>query len=118
MATIYESIGGEAALTAVVDDFYARVLADPELQGFFGSVDLNRLKGRQIEFFGAALGGPMTYSGAPMDTAHSGLGISSAHFAAVAGHLSAALSDAGVPAETVTTILGAISPLADQIITA
>jgi hemoglobin len=32
--SIYEAIGGEPALVAVVDDFYVRVLADPELSGF------------------------------------------------------------------------------------
>ena len=29
--TIYEAIGGDTALVAVVDDFYGRVLADPDL---------------------------------------------------------------------------------------
>ena len=29
--SIYESIGGEPALVAVVDDFYVRVLDDPQL---------------------------------------------------------------------------------------
>jgi hemoglobin len=31
--SIYEAIGGEPALVAVVDDFYDRVLADPPLAG-------------------------------------------------------------------------------------
>jgi hemoglobin len=51
---IYEIIGGEAALEPVVDDFYARVNADPELRGFFAGTNMARLKGRQVEFFAAA----------------------------------------------------------------
>lgn len=118
MSTIYESIGGEDALIAVVDDFYTRVLADPALQGFFTGVEMNKLKGRQVEFFGAALGGPMEYTGGAMDTVHAGMGITGEQFGKVAVHLSDALTAAGVPAETVTTIIGAIAPLSEQIVTA
>jgi hypothetical protein len=75
-ATIYETIGGEAALVAVVDDFYARVLADPQLTGFFAGVSMPRLKGKQVEFFAAALGGPQAYQGPSMRQVHTGRGIS------------------------------------------
>ena len=33
--SIYEAIGGRAALTAAVDNFYGRLLADPELGPLF-----------------------------------------------------------------------------------
>src|SRR6201998_3956249 len=64
--TIYEAIGGEPALVAVVDDFYVRVLADPQLARFFAGANMPRLKGRQVEFFAAALGGPDAYQGASL----------------------------------------------------
>src|SRR3984885_3445011 len=70
--TIYEAIGGDTALVVVVDDFYGRVLADPELAGFFAGTNMARLRGRQVEFFAAALGGPVPYSGASMRDAHRG----------------------------------------------
>ena len=38
--------------------FYGRVLADDELAGFFTGTNMARLKGKQVEFFAAALGGP------------------------------------------------------------
>ena len=56
--SVYELIGGEPALVAVVDDFYERVLGDPQLAPFFAGAHLPKLKGRQVEFFAAALGGP------------------------------------------------------------
>jgi hemoglobin len=114
--TIYELIGGESALTAVVDDFYTRVLADPQLSGFFAGVNMPKLKGRQVEFFAAALGGPDFYQGAGMREAHAGRGISQADFDRVAVHLTTALAAAGVPAETVAQIAGAVTPLADEIV--
>jgi hemoglobin len=116
--TIYEAIGGDTALVAVVDDFYRRVLADPELAGFFAGTNMTRLKGRQVEFFAAALGGPVPYSGASMRDAHRGRGIGQRHFDLVAGHLVAALTAAGVPDETVTEIVAAVAPLAGEIVAA
>src|SRR5215472_11350381 len=101
---IYESIGGEPALVAVVDDFYQRVLADPQLAGFFAGASMPRLKGRQVEFFAAAPGGPDAYQGASMQRAHAGRGISQADFDKAALHLTGALAAAGVPAETIAQI--------------
>jgi hemoglobin len=117
-ATIYERIGGHEALEVVVEDFYVRVLADHQLSGFFAGTSMNRLKGKQVEFFAAALGGPEPYTGAPMKQVHQGRGITMHHFSLVAGHLADALSAAGVPPATVTDILGAIAPLAPEIVSA
>ena len=114
-SSIYDAIGGEPALAAVVDDFYERVLDDPELAAFFAGANMNKLKGRQIEFFAAALGGPHAYTGAPMREVHRGRGIDQKHFDLVAGHLAAALGAAGVPEEIISQILGLIAPLAEDI---
>jgi hemoglobin len=114
--SIYESIGGEAALAAVVDDLYERILADEMLSAFFVGTNLNKLKGRQIEFFGQALGGPMVYQGGTMKDVHRGLGIERAHLDRVAEHLVASLAAAGVPEETIAEIAAVVMPLADDIV--
>jgi len=114
--TIYEAIGGQPALAEVVDDLYVRVLGDPRLSGFFAGTNLNRLKGRQVEFFAAALGGPEPYRGPSIREAHRGRGILQVHFDLVAGHLAAALSQAGVPGDTIEQIVAAIAPLAGEIV--
>jgi hemoglobin len=113
--TIYDGIGGHEALEIVVNDFYTRVLADDELAGFFSGTNMNRLKGKQVEFFAAALGGPEPYTGAPMKQVHQGRGITMHHFGLVAGHLKDSLATAGVPEATVSAILNAIAPLAADI---
>ncbi|HWX98618.1 MAG TPA: group 1 truncated hemoglobin [Mycobacterium sp.] len=113
--SIYDRIGGHEAIEVVVEGFYVRVLADDQLSGFFTGTNMNRLKGKQVEFFAAALGGPEPYSGAPMTQVHQGRGITMHHFSLVAGHLADALAAAGVPSGTVTEILGAIAPLAPEI---
>ena len=114
-STIYDRIGGHEGIEAVVEDFYVRVLADEKLSGFFTGTNMNRLKGKQAEFFAAALGGPEPYTGAPMKQVHQGRGITMHHFSLVAGHLADALAAAGVNSETVSEILGAIAPLAPEI---
>lgn len=114
--SVYDAIGGEPALVAVVDDFYERVVGDPGLAGFFAGTAMNKLKGKQVEFFAAALGGPHTYTGAPMRQVHQGRGIGQEHFDRVAGHLVAALVKAGVPDETISQIVGVIAPLAGDIV--
>ncbi|HET6499161.1 MAG TPA: group 1 truncated hemoglobin [Amycolatopsis sp.] len=116
MTSIYDQIGGQEALIVVVDDFYQRVLADPELAGFFTGTTMSRLKGKQVEFFAAALGGPQEYSGQSMKDAHRGRGIGQQHFDLVAKYLIEALLAAGVPQETVEKIIGAIAPLAPDIV--
>jgi len=113
--SIYNKIGGHEAIEAVVEDFYVRVLADDQLASFFTGTNMSRLKGKQVEFFAAALGGPEPYMGAPMKQVHQGRGITMHHFSLVAGHLGNALTAAGVPSQTVTEILMGIAPLAADI---
>jgi hemoglobin len=113
--TLYERIGGHDALEVVVEDFYCRVLDDDHLSGFFAGTNINRLKGKQVEFFAAALGGPKPYIGAPMKQVHQGRGITIHHFNLLAGHLMDSLTAAGVPEATIAEILRAISPLAADI---
>lgn len=116
MTSIYEQIGGQEALIAVVDDFYDRVLADPNLSRFFTGSNLSRLKGRQVEFFAAALGGPDHYRGLSMKEAHRGRGIDQAAFDRVAELLSDSLLDAGVAEQTVKEIMETIAPLSKEIV--
>lgn len=112
---IFDRIGGYEALEVVVADFYVRVLADDRLAGFFSGTNMNRLRGKQVEFFAAALGGPDPYTGAPMKQVHQGRGITMTHFGLVAGHLTEALTTAGVPPDVVEQIITAIAPLAGDI---
>lgn len=114
--TIFESIGGAAAVTAAVDDFYGRVTADPALYPMFAGTDMRRLKAHQRAFLAAALGGPQLYQGRDMAAAHAGLAITDAHFDAVVGHLAATLTALDVPEQTIATIAGTLAPLRAEIV--
>ena len=114
--SIYDSIGGAAAVHAAVDDFYDRVLADPSLAPFFDGTDLQRLKAHQRSFIAAAIGGPEIFAGRDMASAHAGLGITDAHFDAVVAHLVDTLTGLGVPQDIIGQIGGALTPLRASIV--
>ena len=41
---LYERLGGEPAIQAVVDGMYAKIFTDPELSDFFKKTDKNNQK--------------------------------------------------------------------------
>lgn len=114
--SLYERIGGEAAVNVAVDRFYERVLADPELKDFFSGVSMSRLKAHQFAFLSQALGGPKQYGGASMRDAHSRLAIEQRHFDGVAVHLVETLRELGVPDDIIGAIGAALTPPSEQIV--
>jgi hemoglobin len=114
--TLYQRVGGEAAIQAAVDRFYERVLADPALSHFFTETSMPRLKAHQFAFLSQALGGPKQYSGPLMRDAHSKLAIEQRHFDSVAIHLVETLRELGVPEDIIGKIAAALTPLSGQIV--
>jgi hemoglobin len=105
----YDAIGGGPAVSAVVNDFYVRVLGDPQLAPYFEGVDMVRLKRHQVLLVSQVLGGPDRYDGRPLGEAHAGLGIDHDDFTAVAGHLTASMKDAGVPEDIVMRAMATVA---------
>ena len=68
MASLYERIGGEGAVDAAVELFYAKILADAALAPAFTNVDMNKQKDHQKKFLTFAFGGPNKYSGRGMNS--------------------------------------------------
>ena len=114
--TLYERLGGAAALRAVVDRFYELVLLDPVLRPYFAGVDLGRLRRHQALFLGQVTGGPREYDGWTMAEAHSGRGIDDQAFDRVALHLAEALRDHGVGETDIREVAVAVAGLRDKIV--
>lgn len=114
--SIFDQIGGHAAVTAAVDDFYRRVIADPELTPYFDGVDMKRLKGHQRSFIAAAIGGPEPYLGRSMREAHAPFNIAPPHFDRVVEHLVETLTDLGVSGDIIGQIGAKLAPLKDEIV--
>lgn len=99
MPTLYEKLGGSAAVDAAVDKFYRRVLADDRIAHFFDGVDMDQQAAKQKSFLTMAFGGPNNYTALDMKTGHAHLverGLNDDHFNAVVENLGATLKDMGV----------------------
>ncbi len=105
MATLFERIGGDAAVDAAVERFYQIVLADERIKHFFADVDMARQATHQKLFFKYAFGGLPNFPGRAMKVAHERLvtemGLNDSHFDAVLDDLGRALSDLNVPPDLI-----------------
>ncbi|MBL0387586.1 group 1 truncated hemoglobin [Tumebacillus sp. ITR2] len=114
--SLYEKLGGQESISAVVDNFYDRVLADPTINEFFKHTDMEKQRRHQAAFISFALGGPHQYSGKSMEKAHAGMNLQEEHFNAVAKHLGDALADFNVPAADIDAVITHVATLKDSII--
>jgi truncated hemoglobin YjbI len=96
MTTLYERIGGEAAVDKAEDIFYEKVLADERINSFFENIDMFAQARKQKAFLTMVFGGPNDYTGEDMRNAHAGMGLNDEHFNAVVEDLAATLSELGV----------------------
>lgn len=106
--SLYEQLGGDAAVNAAVDIFYRKVLSDPHISGFFDTTDMDAQRSKQKAFLTMAFGGPNKYTGRDLRTAHEPLvkrGLSDSHFDAVAKHLQATLDELKVPADLTAQVM-------------
>jgi hemoglobin len=97
--SLYEQLGGEAAVNAAVDIFYGKVLRDDRINRFFDGVDMQRQASKQKAFLTMAFGGPNNYTGEDMRRGHAHLvaqGLNDSHFDAVVENLAATLKELGV----------------------
>ena len=78
--TLFDRIGGDA-LRRVLEDFYARVFADPMIGYMFAASNRHRLIQKEWELVARILGGETRYSGLPMREVHAGHAILGGHFA-------------------------------------
>ncbi len=96
MSTLFERIGGEAAVDKAVDIFYDKVLADERINHFFEGLDMVAQARKQKAFLTVAFGGPNNYSGRDMRVSHAHLGLDDSHFDAVVEDLASTLQELGV----------------------
>ncbi len=114
--TLYDRLGGGAAVRSVVDRFYELVLIDPQLRPYFAGIDLAKLRRHQALFISQVAGGPTAYDGRSMEEAHAGRGIDDLAFDRVASHLVEALQEHRVPAAEIEEVVAAVGGLHDVIV--
>ncbi|QGN48786.1 group I truncated hemoglobin [Micromonospora sp. WMMD558] len=112
----YERIGGAGSVKAAVDLFYDKVLADPELAGYFTDVDMPAQRRHMVLMLTVVLGGPNEYAGRGLAEAHQPLNIPSAHYALVGGHLTDTLTELGVPGDIIADVQAVLAQVKNQVV--
>ena len=105
--TLFEQLGGEAAVDVAVDVFYRKVLSDYRINRFFDGVDMDTQAAKQKAFLTMAFGGPNNYSGKDMRDAHARfvkMGLDDSHFDAVVENLAETLIELGVSQELIAQV--------------
>jgi hemoglobin len=122
---LFERLGGEKAVTAVVDDFVNRAAGDPKVNFTRKGTpmeweatprNVEHLKQMLTQFVCMATGGPQKYEGREMKSVHHGMMISHAEFDALAANLKATLDKFGVPAPEQGELLGIVGTTRSQIV--
>jgi hemoglobin len=113
--SLFERLGGQPAINAVVDEFAGRVLADTRVNAKFAKSDPGRLVANLKAFVTQATGGPKAYKGQSMKAAHTHMGVTEGEFGAVVEDLVGALDKFNVPAKEKGELLAALGPLKPDI---
>ncbi len=116
--SIYERLGEQRGIRAAVDDFYERVLADPELASYFDGTDTSRLRAHQTKLLVQVTGGPVEYGGRRLAVAHDALDVTPEAFDRVVGHLVATLTDLDVQDRDIAAVGQALTAHRGTIVTA
>lgn len=114
---VLEQFGGEAGLTAIMDTFMTRLLADERLGPFFAEADQARVKRQLVEQFCVILGGDCTYSGRDMRQTHAGLAIDRADFNRLVEVLQDAMDAHDVPFAAQNRLLAKLAPMHREVVT-
>jgi hemoglobin len=115
--SLYDQLGGKAAIDAAVESFYVKVLADDRIKHFFDDVNMSRQRRKQKEFLSAALGGPIPWTGKDLRKVHANItGLNETHFNAVAENLQKTLEELKVKKELIDQVMAAVASLKPEVL--
>jgi hemoglobin len=122
-ASLYDRLGGARAIEAVTDEFLkvltadARIVSNPDVAKRAGAIDLGTLRRHVIDFISMAAGGNVAYHGRDMRSAHAGLNITDAEWAAGVEDLEKVLDQFKVPAGEKGELLAAAASIKADVVT-
>ena len=115
-ASLYDRLGGQAAITSVVDSFVAIVAKDARINKKFARSDVARVKAMLVEQVCAQTGGPCTYTGRSMKDSHRNMGVTEGEFNALVEDLVTTLDAFNVAKKEQDELLGALSAMKGDIV--
>ena len=117
--SLYKRLGGREGIAIVVGDFTANMAADPRVNIRFKDTkpaELEKFKSNLADQICEASGGPCSYLGKDMKTAHKDMRITEDEWNATVENLVKALDKNNVPAQAKQELLGALGPMKKDIV--
>lgn len=119
--SLYDRLGGAEGISALVDDIVDNHMSNPGIKTRFLSMKddpekMAKAKKHTRQFLGMGTGGPETYEGLDMPTAHRGMNVSEAEYMHVLDDILAALDKNNVGQQEKNEVLAISYSLKEQIV--
>ncbi|MGH7305135.1 MAG: group I truncated hemoglobin [Candidatus Rokuibacteriota bacterium] len=117
--TLYKRLGGREGIALVVGDFVTSMAADSRVNTRFKDLkgpQVEKLKSNIADQICDATGGPCSYVGRDMKTAHRGMKITDAEWNATVENLVKALDKHKVDPKSRSELLGMLGPMKADIV--
>lgn len=114
--TLYARLGGRSGIEAIVADIWQNHISNPLINKRYANSDPNEVKRLVTEMCCAGFGGPETYTGKDMLTAHKGMNINDTEFVAVCDDVLSALDKNDVGQREKDEILCILYSLKNEVV--
>jgi hemoglobin len=116
-ATLWDALGGEAAVTRVVTRTIDDAAVDPRIAHTFDNTNLVRLKRLLVQQICSLTGGGCAVRNRTMAAAHAHLGLTELHFNALVELMQQAMDAEAIPFRTQNRLLAILAPMKREIVT-
>lgn len=113
---LFQRLGGQEAIDAVVHAFVATTGADPRISQYFMNTDKAKLEAAMDVHICAITGGGCTYTGKSMLDAHTGMHLRDEDFEAFIDDLSKTLATLKVPARESGEVVAAFRSMKTDVV--
>ena len=113
---LYQQLGGQPGLVRLMDDFMARLIADPRMNPFFKDTDQKHIKEELVIQFCEVSGGPCKRKGPDMKKAHESMDINKSNFNALVEVLQHSMDAQNIAFSAQNKLLAKLAPMHRDII--
>lgn len=114
---VYQAFHEKAGIDRIIDDFVTRISTDPRIAQRFQGADIGHLRAALKAQICYLVGGPCTYAGKDMKSAHATMGLQNRDFNDLAEDLQKAMDKEGVSFQAQNQLLAKLAPMQRMIVT-
>lgn len=115
--SVFNAFHGKEGIDRIIEDFVPRITADPRISASFQGANLVRLRLELKEQICYLVGGPCTYTGKDMKSAHAGMNLRNSDFNALAEDLQLSMDKEHVAFAAQNRLLAKLAPMQHAIVT-